>query len=74
MSAHRDELVSGTPPLPLNLDSEGYLADVGKASSSTTRGQCWRSFRLDCWYAGVLGHFDVDFSGHLFEVVGTTAM
>ena len=71
MSAHTGELLSGTPiptPLPHYLDSEGCLAEVGAASSSTTSGQCWRSYGLVCWYAGVLGHFDVDFSGRLFEV------
>ena len=29
---------------------------------------------LDVWFAGVLGHFDVDSSGRLFEVVSITAM
>ena len=66
MSAHTGELLSGTSPFLLNFDSKGCLAEVGAASSSTTRGQLLER--------GVLGHFDVDFSGRLFEVVGTTAV
>ena len=73
MNAHTGELLSGSLLHFLNLDSEGFVAEVGAASPWTTRWQCWRSYGLDGWNAGVLRHFGVDFSGRLFEVVGTTA-
>ena len=42
------------PPFTfLNLDSDGFLAEVGTASPWTTRWQCWRSYGLDGWYAVV---------------------
>ena len=40
MSAHTGELLSGTSLYLLNLDSEGFLAEVGTASPWTTRWQC----------------------------------
>ena len=54
MSAHTGELTVRYSPLLLNLDSEGYLAEVGIASSLTTRRQCWRSYWMDSWFAGYL--------------------
>ena len=50
-------------------EERGRLSLVTLVQLVTILARHW----VDCWYAGALGHFGVDFCGRLFEVVGTTA-
>ena len=78
VKAHRDERSHRWAsvrylPLPFESRLRGFLGRGRYSFALDYPLAVWRSNGLDGWYAGVLGHFGVHFSGRLFEIVVTTA-